>query len=138
MSKRIPEYLRAKVRERANGCCEYCLIHDSDVLFPHEPDHIIARKHRGKTRIDNLAWACYLRNHRKGSDLASIDWRTGRIVRLFDPRRDSWARHFRLGGPKIVPRTAIGRATARFLQFNRESVVEMRHELIEAKRYPRE
>jgi hypothetical protein len=138
MSKRIPLGIRSRVRLRAKGRCEYCLIHEDDTLFPHQPDHIIARKHQGKTRMDNLAWACYLCNQLKGSNLASVDWRTGQIVRLFHPRKDSWARHFRLQGALIIPRTSVGRATARQLQFNEGSAVEMRQELIEAGRYPRE
>ena len=47
MSEYVPIAFRREVRERASGCCEYCLVHEDDCLLPHEPDHIIATKHRG-------------------------------------------------------------------------------------------
>jgi hypothetical protein len=137
MSKRVPKALRAAVRTRAKGRCEYCLIHEDDTFFSHQPDHIIALKHHGKTRPENLAWACYLCNLLKSSNLASVDWMTGRVVRLFNPRKDSWSRHFRLEGSVIVARTAIGRATEQLLQLNQKSLVKARQKLIAAKRYPR-
>jgi hypothetical protein len=34
----VPERLRRKIQERAQGRCEYCLIHKSDMYYPHEPD----------------------------------------------------------------------------------------------------
>ena len=56
--RRVPEKLRQQVRERANGCCEYCLVHEQDMFFPFQADHIIAEQHRGATELDNLAWTC--------------------------------------------------------------------------------
>jgi hypothetical protein len=113
------------------------LIHEEDVLFPHVPDHIIACKHRGITHTDNLAWSCYLCNQLKGSDLASVDWQTGRIVRLFHPRKDSWGNHFRLQGARIVPLTAVGRVTGSLFRFNHPRTVSLRKVLIKAGMYPR-
>jgi 5-methylcytosine-specific restriction endonuclease McrA len=55
----IPERLRRQVRERAHGQCEYCLIHESDMYYPHEADHVIAEKHGGAASLENLAWACF-------------------------------------------------------------------------------
>jgi hypothetical protein len=137
MSKRVPADLRAAVRARARQRCEYCLIHEDDAGLCHQPDHIIARKHGGPTVEGNLAWACQVCNQLKGSDLASVDLETGRIIRLFNPRRDRWMKHFRLQGPLIVPRTAVGRVTEYFLQFNHPRTVAMRRYLIRAGRYPR-
>ncbi|MBM4090419.1 MAG: HNH endonuclease [Planctomycetes bacterium] len=68
MSQRVPAALRRLVQARAHYRCEYCLIHEGDVHFPHQPDHVVAQKHRGPTHEDNLAWACYLCNPLKGSD----------------------------------------------------------------------
>jgi hypothetical protein len=110
MSERVLTPLRALVRARAQSRCEYCLIHEEDSLFRHQPDHIVAQKHRGPTHEANLAWACYLCNLLKGSDIASVDIETGQIVRPFNPRLDQWADHFRLEGGRIVPLT---RASAR-------------------------
>jgi 5-methylcytosine-specific restriction endonuclease McrA len=43
----IPERLRRQVQTRVQGRCEYCLIHEADMYYPHEPDHVIAEKHGG-------------------------------------------------------------------------------------------
>ncbi len=137
MSERTPRRLRHFVRERARHRCEYCLIHEEDVLFPHEIDHVVARKHRGATREDNLAWACFACNGFKGSDIASIDFETGQVVGLFNPRSDKWSRRFRLEGGHIVPLTPKGRVTEYLLQFNWPKSVEARQLLIQAGRYSR-
>src|SRR6266446_7235552 len=119
MSEQVPAVLRSFVRRRANRRCEYCLLHDTDASVPHEPDHIIARKHRGRTAAENLAWACAACNGQKGTDIASIDSETEELVRLFHPRREDWPSHFRLEGAVIMPLTAVGRVTEFLLQFNR-------------------
>jgi len=137
MSDDIPSRLRAQVRARAAGHCEYCLLHEDDAWEPHQPDHIVARKHRGASAEDNLAWTCSVCNRRKGSDLASIDEVTGKVVRLFHPRRDTWSRHFRLAGGRIVPRTNVGRVTEFLLQFNRPDRVQVREILHRKRLYPR-
>jgi 5-methylcytosine-specific restriction endonuclease McrA len=137
MSERVPATLRDLVQARAGFRCEYCLFHEDDTWFPHEVDHIVARKHRGETRADNLAWACFACNGFKGSDLTSIDPETGRVVRLFNPRKDKWARHFRLEGPLILPLTAKGRVTEYLLQLNQPRFVRARQILLLAGRYPR-
>lgn len=69
----ISAALRQQVYDRANGCCEYCLIPELAVLFTHQVDHVIAEKHGGLTEAFNLALACVLCNKFKGSDIASID-----------------------------------------------------------------
>lgn len=136
MKQRVSSALRRLVQTRAHGRCEYCLIHEDDTHFPHQPDHIIAQKHRGPTCDDNLAWACYLCNLLKGSDLASVDIETGHIERLFNPRIDLWIEHFRLEAGRIVPLTPIGRVTEYLLQFNQPQSVQERRWLMEAGRYP--
>jgi 5-methylcytosine-specific restriction endonuclease McrA len=85
--------LRRQVAERAQHRCEYCLIHEMDTFFPHEPDHVIAEKHGGPTSSENLAYSCFNCNRFKGSDLASVDPQTGKIVLLFNPREQKWKRH---------------------------------------------
>lgn len=137
MSEVVPAALRALVQARAKGRCEYCLLHEEDAWVPHEPDHIIAIKHRGRTEESNLAWTCLTCNRHKGTDVASIENETGRVVRLFHPRRDRWARHFRLHGARIVGRTAVGRVTVLLLQFNRRDRLSLRHALLAAGCYPR-
>jgi len=136
MATSIPERLRRQVRERAAGRCEYCLIHEADMYYPHEPDHIIAAKHGGPTSLDNLALACFSCNRFKGSDLASIDPDSRRVVTLFHPRTQRWQRHFRLNGALIEASTASGRATAALLHFNDEERVAHRLGLIEIGHFP--
>ena len=132
----VPERLRRQVRERAHGYCEYCLMPDTVANLPHEPDHLIAEKHGGSTTFDNLAWACFFCNRHKGSDIASIDTQTGRIVELFNPRKQQWKRHFHLNGPRIDGITASGRATAALLQFNLQQRIGDRLNLITTGHYP--
>jgi len=114
----VSEELRAEVARRAGQRCEYCLIHEDDVGFWHQVDHIVSRKHGGSSAADNLAYACVICNRHKGSDVASIDPRTGEIVRLFNPRSDHWADHFQLEGAVIEPVSSIGSATASLLRLN--------------------
>jgi hypothetical protein len=134
---RIPDALRRQVIERATGCCEYCLLHQDDNLFPHEIDHIVAEKHYGETTFDNLCLSCLDCNRHKGSDLTSIDRQTGEVVLLFHPRRDVWTEHFRLDGAYITPLTAKGRVTVSLLEMNSEEQVSKRTGLIQLGRYPR-
>jgi 5-methylcytosine-specific restriction endonuclease McrA len=136
MATSIPERLRRQVRERAGGRCEYCLIHEADMYYPHEPDHTIAEKHGGPTSLENLALACFFCNRFKGSDLASIDPNSRRIVPLFHPRMQRWRRHFRLNSAMIDGSTASGRATAVLLHFNDEERIAHRLGLIEIGHYP--
>lgn len=136
MSQRVPAPLRKFVRDRADRRCEYCLLHENDVLLPHEPDHIVASRHRGVTAGSNLAWACFLCNRRKGTDLSSIDPKTGQIAPLFNPRTDVWSDHFRLQEGRIVPLTPAGRVTECLLQLNTPESIETRRLLSLADREP--
>jgi 5-methylcytosine-specific restriction endonuclease McrA len=137
VSDPIRAAMRNLVRRRARRRCEYCLLHDSDATVPHEPDHIIARKHRGPTTAANLAWACAACNGQKGTDIASIDTETEELVRLFHPRSDDWSSHFRLEGTVVVPLTGVARVTEFLLQLNRFDRLANRRWLLFAGRYPR-
>jgi 5-methylcytosine-specific restriction endonuclease McrA len=96
------------VWQRAEGKCEYCQISQEFDELTFEIDHIIAQKHRGKTKATNLALACFPCNHHKLSDLSGMDPVTRKVVRLYHPRRMSWHRHFRWDGPWLVGRTPTG------------------------------
>ena len=98
--------------------------------IPFEIDHIIARKHGGRTLTSNLALTCWYCNSFKGSDLTGIDPVTRKLTRLFHPRRHKWDWHFRYDGPILIGRTAIGRTTIRVLQINCEEAVALRESLI--------
>lgn len=132
-----PEAVRRVVEGRAQGRCEYCLLHEEDAGFSHHIDHIIGRKHGGSSEPDNLAVACYLCNRYKGSDIASIHPATGKLVRIYHPRFDSWAEHFRITGPVIQPLTEVGGATCQLLRVNIPARVIERQVLQRLGRYPR-
>jgi HNH endonuclease len=121
---------------RAAHCCEYCGLPDDVVLIPHQPDHIIATKHGGPTTLDNLAYACYACTHQKGSDIASVDPQSGRVARLFHPRRDRWADHFCWDDARVERLTAVGRATILLLRFNDQQRVATRAALLQRGHFP--
>ena len=122
--------LRLSVRKRAEGRCEYCGLPD---LVPHlmrfHLEHIRSRRHGGLSLLNNLAWACARCNERKGTNLSGVDPDTNRVVRLFNPRRDVWTRHFVWEGLRIRGLTATGRATAWLLEFNSDERLKLRQGL---------
>ena len=131
--------LRRLVAARADNLCEYCLLHEDDILFGGEVDHIISEKHGGLTREDNLAYACFSCNRNKGSDIASLTPETSILVRFFAPRQDLWHQHFYLDEPNgmtIVPLTEISEATARIFSFNEPDRLLERRALQIVQRYP--
>lgn len=133
---RISASLRREVRERARERCEYCLLAESQVFFPHEPDHLIALKHGGRTLSENLAWACFDCNRFKGANIASIDGVTGELAPFFNPRTQRWSEHFRLEGGLIIALTATGRVTEKILRLNLPKRVEVRQRLAAIGKYP--
>lgn len=136
MSSYVPVELRRLTVARANGLCEYCLIHEEDTFLGCQVEHIISEKHGGLTTAENLAYACVLCNRYKGSDLGSIDWKTGELVRFFNPRIDNWSAYFSLKDETLHPLTPIGEVTATILQFNTPERLLERRLLREAGRYP--
>ncbi|NJL10292.1 MAG: HNH endonuclease [Calothrix sp. SM1_7_51] len=131
----ISRELRRLVVERAGKLCEYCLISDTNgVSF--QVDHIISEKHGGSTTEDNLCYACIYCNLQKGTDLGSMNWRTGELVRFNNPRRDFWGEHFSLDEATIQPTTEIGEVTVNLFDFNNNNRVIERQALIEVNRYP--
>lgn len=131
---RISAALRRLVAERAAGCCEYCGIHEDEVLFAHEVDHVVAEQHGGQTVEENLCLACFQCNRLKGPNLAGIDPLTGAVEVLFHPRLDDWSSHFRFLGAEIEARTPRGRATANTLRLNAPERVRLRSMLMETGR----
>jgi len=122
--------------QRARSQCEYCRLHQDHSLLTFEIDHVIAIKHGGRTISRNLALSCFYCNSFKGSNIASLDPRTGKLAGLFHPRRQSWRRHFRWFGPRLIGRAATGRATIQVLMINLDLRVEHRRALREAGRFP--
>src|SRR5262245_24308507 len=130
MSSYVSPGLRRLVADRAEGLCEYCLIHEEDTFLGCQIEHIISEKHGGPTVETNLAYACVFYNRFKGSDVATLSHDTGQISRLFNPRTDKWAEHFRLNDVRIVGISNIGNATAALLGFNHSDRLLERETLI--------
>lgn len=132
----ISKSLRRFVLQTAQHCCEYCLLHQDDSPDTHQIDHVIAIRHKGKTRRENLACACAECNRNKGADFGTIDHVTGSVIFLFNPRRHKWADHFRLEGALIVGLTPTGNVTIELLHLNADHRLLEREMLIAADRYP--
>ena len=54
----MDETTKEEVRRRAQGRCEYCHLPDAHAGPPSQIEHIVAKKHRGKDSLGNLAYAC--------------------------------------------------------------------------------
>jgi 5-methylcytosine-specific restriction endonuclease McrA len=126
--------VRQVARLRARDACEYCL-HPMTGQF--EIDHIIPvalwsnyivgrldaaiqpiPARRGPDHLDNFAWSCPFCNLGKRQH---VTHRVGdEILRLYDPRHDTWSDHFRFLNNYlfIVGITPIGVATQQALGFN--------------------
>lgn len=128
--------LERLVRRRACLIREYCEMPQEYDDLPFEIDHILARKHGGQTVARNLALACFPCNNHKGPNIAGRDPRTGRIVRLFHPRRHKWHQHFQWDDAFLVGRTSIGRATIAVLEINLAYRVTLRQALIAENLFP--
>jgi hypothetical protein len=117
------------VRTRAGNRCEYCRIHEDDLLFaPLQIEHIIPKKHDGTDDEDNLALACADCNEHKGANIAGFDPDTGEVTVLFDPRGMEWDDHFHWDDVTIFGVTAVGRTTVRVLDMNSPDRLDLRRE----------
>jgi putative hemolysin len=124
------------VRHRAGNRCEYCRLPQGAFRRGFHTEHIVARQHGGSANLDNLAFACWSCNLKKGPNLSGIDPETGKITALFHPRRDEWSEHFSAHFGTLVPlgleirgATPVGRATVRVLGLNEEMRQMVRYEL---------
>jgi hypothetical protein len=129
--------IRKRVQRRASNRCEYCQISQQDLAdFPFHVDHIIPKKHGGTSAFSNLCWSCHLCNLLRSTNLSGIDAVTGKIARLFHPRRQKWQAHFEWRGARLQGLTACGRATIAVLGINLAHRVRMRRFLIVAGVFP--
>lgn len=140
-SAKIPAELRQIVNQRAQGRCEYCLLHQDFSIYTHEVDHVIAQKHDGPTMAENLALSCLSCNRPKGTDLTTFDPATGEVTLLFNPRIQSWSEHFniingRIEGTTPTGTTPTGRATEKLLMFNKPDRILQHRLLIAQNLYP--
>jgi hypothetical protein len=128
---------RQLVRERAGQRCEYCRLPDfAAPASTFHVEHVIARQHGGADALENCCWSCHRCNLHKGPNLSGRDPFTRNVVRLFDPRRQAWKRHFEWRGAVLVGRTQTGRATVVVLDINDPQRVALRRILREEGDWP--
>ncbi|MCF8247160.1 MAG: HNH endonuclease [Saprospiraceae bacterium] len=136
MSRSIPEILRAEVAKRAGHRCEYCRRPESDSFIRFQSDHILSRKHGGKTTLQNLAFACPACNNCKGTDFGTVLRDEEIIIRIFNPRKQGWFEHFEVLEGEIIAKSEVGEATIKILKLNEISRILERLDLIAAGIYP--
>lgn len=134
----ISSTLRAKVQTQANNRCGYCLTRQEYVPWTLEIEHITPRSKGGTDTEENLWLACHSCNLFKSDQTHGRDPLTGRQVRLFNPRRQHWHRHFRWSedGTLIIGRTVCGRATVIALNLNNLIAVTVRRNWMAAGWHP--
>ncbi len=129
--KAVPRVVRQQVRGRARARCEYCQHPASHACAPFVCEHVLPRVHGAGNTLPELAWACPACNSHKYAKTHARDPQTGRIVPLFNPRHQRWARHFAWSDDfmVIIGLTATGRATVAALHLNRPELLNLRHAL---------
>lgn len=93
-SSYIPDELRQRIHEQAGHRCGYCLSAQQYVMGQLEIEHIVPTARGGTDDESNLWLACRLCNGYKSDQIEAIDPQTGKTVRLFNPRTQSWSDHF--------------------------------------------
>jgi hypothetical protein len=125
---KISRKKRTEITARAKGLCEYCRSNSTFSESPFEIEHILPRTRGGQDTDENTAFACRGCNIHKRDYVEGLDFLSGKIVRLFDPRNDNWYEHFSWSDDftLMVGLTAVGRATIDLLRLNREGLINQR------------
>jgi hypothetical protein len=139
MSK-IPKEAPRRVRAQARNRCGYCISSQKYILGLLEMEHIHPEALGGTDDEENLWLACRLCNGFKGIQTHGRDPITGRRIRLFNPRRQQWKRHFTWSadGTRIIGLTVCGRATVIALKLNNLLAINVRREWVKAGWHPPE
>lgn len=85
---------QSAIIERAQGRCEYC---QSWMIYATQSfvfEHVIPVSRDGETKLENLALACGGCNGHKYSMVEAPDPVDGKLVPLYNPRRQRWQDHF--------------------------------------------
>lgn len=137
---RVRSQVKAAVKRRAQGCCEYCWSQEAFSPDTFSVEHIIAIAKGGTNDENNLAQACQGCNNRKYVSSEALDPLTGEVVPLYHPCRDRWDEHFAWNDDfsLVIGLSPSGRATVETLRLNRTSVVNLRRLLYERGLHPLE
>lgn len=119
---------RKIVAERARYLCEYCFAPQKYSPQSFSVEHILPISKKGSDDLENLALACQGCNSFKSDKIFATDPLNEKKVRLFNPRKDIWSKHFVWSDDflEIIGLTAKGRGTVKLLKLNREEVVNLR------------
>ncbi len=119
MSEIKPD-LDLKIRAQAKNRCGYCLAPQKLLSYKLEIEHLYPKGLGGSDEEENLWLACRQCNLIKGTKTHGFDMVTFKRVKLFNPRKQKWSRHFAWSSDKteILGKTACGRATVSALQLN--------------------
>lgn len=129
--------LRAFVRERAGRRCEYCHLREEDAgTLTFQTEHIIAKQHGGTDNPGGLCYACAQCNWAKGPNLVGL--LAGKLYALFNPRKQSWHRHFCWDQTILLGKTKTGIVTVQVLNINDPARVMLRENLLFEGRFPPE
>jgi hypothetical protein len=130
--------MRAEVRARAGGYCEYCRSPDAFSPQSFSAEHVGPRSRGGATSPRNLAWSCQGCNAHKYTKVEGWDAATGRKAPLFHPRTQLWREHFVWNHDTtiVLGTTPTGRATVGELHLNREPLLNLRRLLAGAGEHP--
>lgn len=129
MSKNyIPKAIIYELIELSNGCCEYCKLLEEYCSGFFNSDHIIPLALGGLNELTNLARSCTHCNGRKYIHTKALDPLSGKIVALFNPRKENWNDHFQWSKDLLIieGKTPIGRATIIRLDMNRQKAINLR------------
>ncbi|MCX6031063.1 MAG: HNH endonuclease [Chloroflexi bacterium] len=120
--------LLARLHRQAGALCGFCRTSSRIIGQPLTVEHIIPRARGGSSDEENLWLSCRRCNEYKGAQIEAVDPRTGQVVSLFNPRRQSWNEHFAWSGDgaRIIGLTSCGRATVNALQLNNDDIVAAR------------
>src|SRR5438067_8162380 len=134
----VPRGVRRQVRARARNRCEYCRHPASYSCAPYVCEHVLPRVRGAGHTVDELAWACPACNSHKYAKTHAPDPQSSRVVPLFNPRRQRWARHFAWDASFLLiqGRTATGRATVAALHLNAPEQVNLRRALAALGEHP--
>jgi hypothetical protein len=134
----IPRERRRRIAEEAQYRCGYCQTQEVVSGIPLTIEHITPKAKGGNDDNENLWLSCRLCNEKKGMLLEALDPDTGETVPLFNPRAQTWSDHFTWSedSSRIIPKTAIGRATVDVLSLNDELRVRARAIWVKAGYHP--
>jgi HNH endonuclease len=134
----IPREQRRRIAEEAQYRCGYCQTQEVVSGIPLTIEHITPKAKGGNDDNENLWLSCRLCNEKKGMLLEALDPDTGETAPLFNPRTQTWSDHFTCSedGSRIIPKTAIGRATLDVLSLNDELRVHARAIWVKAGYHP--